>query len=85
MKEIQQVMENSKEEVYSLYDYLGKAAGPELGMAVWNAAKAQKIKPEEKEVSTPKYTGKILMYPKRFLDSYFGKKTNKTETDDLPF
>jgi len=74
-------MEN-KETMLSLYDYLGKAAGPELGKAVWNTAKAQKIKPEEREVSTPKYSGKILMYPKSFLDQYFGRKK---QTNDLPF
>jgi hypothetical protein len=85
MIKIQQVMENKKDEMYSLYDYLGKAAGPDLGAAVWQAAKAAKIKPEEKEVHTKTYSGKILMYPKSFLNSYFGKKTNKVETDDLPF
>ena len=72
-------------EMYSLYDYLGKAAGPELGKAVWNAAKANKIKPEEKVVSTKTYSGRILVYPKSFLDSYFGKTTTKTKIDDLPF
>jgi len=78
-------MENRKEEMLSLYEYLGKAAGPELGLAVWNAAKAQKIRPDEREVSTKKYSGKILMYPESFLDTYFGKKTTNKVIDDLPF
>lgn len=78
-------MENKKEQMYSLYDYLGKAAGPDLGLAVWKAAKAQSIRPDEKDVSTKTYSGKILIYPESFLDAYFGKKTNKKQTDDLPF
>lgn len=59
------------EEMLSLYDYLGKAAGKELGAAVNNFAKANKIPVAIKEVSNPKYKGKIMMYPKSFLDNYF--------------
>ena len=78
-------MENNKDEMLSLFDYLGRPAGSDLGAAVWQAAKAQKIKPENREVHTKNYSGQILMYPKWFLDSYFGKKTAKTETNELPF
>jgi len=73
-------MENK--EMLSLYDYLGKPAGPDLGAAVWQAAKKLGIKPEQREVSTKYYTGKILMYPKSFLNEYFGRKK---QTNDLPF
>lgn len=59
------------EEMLSLYDYLGKAAGRELGAAVNNFAKANKIPVVMKDVSNPKYKGKIMMYPKSFLDNYF--------------
>jgi hypothetical protein len=59
------------EEMLSLYDYLGKAAGKELGAAVNNFAKANKIPVAIKEVSNPKYKGKIMMYPKSFLEVYF--------------
>jgi hypothetical protein len=59
------------EEILSLYDYLGKAAGKELGAAVNNFAKINKIPVTMKEVNTPKYKGKIMMYPKSFLDEYF--------------
>lgn len=72
-------MEN-KEQMMSLYDYLGKAAGPELGTAVWQAAKKAKIKADGKEVSTKTYSGRIIMYPKSFLDEYFTNKIN-----NLPF
>jgi len=58
----------------SLYDYLGKAAGSELGTQVYKAANAQKVKITEKQVSNPVYSGKILMYPKSFLDEYFKVK-----------
>ncbi len=58
----------------SLYDYLGKAAGKELGAAVNNFAKANKIPVAIKEVSNPKYKGKIMMYPKSFLEIYFEDK-----------
>ena len=71
-------MEN---QMLSLYDYLGKAAGPELGNQVYQVANAKKIKVTEKHVSNPAYTGKILMYPKSFLDEYF----NVSQIDDLPF
>ncbi len=62
------------EEILSLYDYLGKAAGKELGAAVNNFAKANKIPVAIKEVSNPKYKGKIMMYPKSFLEVYFEDK-----------
>ena len=64
-------MEN---QMLSLYDYLGKAAGRDLGTQVYKAANAQKVKVTEKQVSNPVYSGKILMYPKSFLDSYFQVK-----------
>jgi hypothetical protein len=60
-----------EEELLSLYDYLGKAAGPELGKQVNETAKTKKIKYVVKEVSIPTYKGKIMMYPKSFLDNYF--------------
>jgi len=71
-------MEN---QMLSLYDYLGKAAGRDLGTQVYKAASAQKVKITEKQVSNPAYSGKILMYPKSFLDSYFQVE----QVDDLPF
>lgn len=55
----------------SLFDYLGQPAGQKLGKAVAQAATAQNIRIESREVSNKKYTGKVMMYPKSFLDSYF--------------
>lgn len=64
----------------SLYDYLGKAAGKELGREVNEVAKRRSIPISTRQVSNPKYEGKILLYPKQFLDEYF----NNTD-EDLPF
>jgi len=56
---------------YSLYEYLGKAAGSELGLRVAQRAKAENIRVTSHQVSNPKYKGPILKYPKAFLDSFF--------------
>ena len=58
-------------EYLSLYEYLGKAAGSELGKQVWEAASKQGIKAQSREVSNPKFEGTILLYPKDFLEFYF--------------
>tara|TARA_Y100001972_G_scaffold25000_1_gene30356 strand:+ start:317 stop:544 length:228 start_codon:yes stop_codon:yes gene_type:complete len=55
----------------SLYDYLGRAAGPDLGKQVAIAAAKVGVKHEIREVSNSKYTGPIMLYPKSFLDLYF--------------
>lgn len=73
------------EEMLSLFDYLGKPAGSELGKQVAAAAAVDKIKINVKYVSNPKYKGEILMYPKTWLDIYFDQTTQIYETDDLPF
>jgi hypothetical protein len=70
-------------EMVSLYDYLKKPAGPELGKQVASAAMNEKIRMESKQVANPKYKGNILMYPKTWLDEYFNKTNDEYET--LPF
>ena len=57
----------------SLYDYLGKPAGSELGKKVAEEATKQKIVMTTKQVSNSKYTGQILMYPKDWLDKIFSQ------------
>tara|TARA_R100000734_G_C3297623_1_gene88633 strand:+ start:587 stop:844 length:258 start_codon:yes stop_codon:yes gene_type:complete len=77
----------------SLYDYLGKAAGPDLGKKVFEAVKqsSEFVKVESKEVNTPYYQGKVLMYPKWYLDAYFdnGQEdeiyVEQNDDDELPF
>lgn len=66
---------------YSLFEYLGKPGGKDLGKLVFEAAKRNNIKYTMKEISNPKYTGKIISYPKEFLDIYF----ETTQEDKLPF
>ena len=75
----------------SLYDYLGYAAGEKLGKEVAEAAAKTQVKFEMREVSNPKYTGKVMLYPENFLKEYFESKQAKLvlssvdEDDDLPF
>ena len=76
-------------EMLSLYDYLKKAAGPKLGKEVAKEATRRSIPFSSKEIDNPNYTGKILMYPKWFLDEYFNPAPPppkpKDPIDDLPF
>jgi hypothetical protein len=76
------------DKMLSLYDYLGKPAGKDLGGEVVKAAKAHTnyVKLETREVSTRYYTGKVVLYPKWFLDEYFATPTPANfEENDLPF
>ena len=58
-------------EYASLYEYLGKAAGSELGKEVYKEAQTQGVPVKTQEVETKKYKGRIMTYPKRFLEFYF--------------
>jgi hypothetical protein len=68
----------------SLYDYLGKAAGMELGEKVFKTSVAMNIKPESRDVETKTYCGKVMLYPKNFLDLYF-QNSKQVNTETLPF
>lgn len=86
-------------EYLSLYDYLGKAAGEKLGFEVKQEANKQEILTQTREISNPKFTGTVLLYPKDFLKFYFREPesnlmdelpkghdwTGNLEDDDLPF
>ena len=67
-------------EMMSLYDYLGRAAGPELGQKVATAAAAAGVKGSMREVSNPAYKGPVMLYPKAFLDLYFKGGLNENVT-----
>lgn len=67
----------------SLYDYLGHAAGTSLGKEVFKAAKIKGIPTGVREVSNAKYVGKIVLYPKSFLDEYFTPPV--MDENELPF
>jgi hypothetical protein len=66
-------------EYLSLYDYLRKPAGEKLGLEVATAARKQGIQLQTREISNPKYTGLVHLYPKEFLVSYFTQPV-----EDLP-
>ena len=70
-------------EYLSLYDYLGKPAGEQLGLEVAKTAIQNKIPLQTRKVSNPKYTGTVNLYPKDFLDFYF-KKPESIHMEDLP-
>ena len=74
-------------EYISLFEYLGKPAGQQLGREVNLKAQANNIPIQMKEISNPKYTGKVMLYPKSFLDLYFGKQESIfiDNGDELPF
>ena len=76
----------------SLYDYLGHAAGGELGKEVASAAAKSNVGYELREISNPKYTGIVHLYPKDFLDFYFREPEveptlgdRQDYDDELPF
>ena len=62
------------ENYVSLFDFLGKPAGSDLGKQVATEATVKNIKIQTREVSTKKYTGKIMLYPHEFLMEYFSKQ-----------
>jgi len=67
-------------EMKSLYDYLGHAAGSELGQKVATAARAAGVKGEMREVSNPVYKGPVMLWPTAFLDLYFRGGLNEGTT-----
>ena len=74
---------NKREKIMSmmsLYDYLGHAAGSELGQQVANAAKKAGVKGEIREVRNPVYSGPVMLWPKAFLDLYFRGGLNEGAT-----
>ena len=82
-------------EYLSLYDFLRKPAGESLGAEVAKAASQQGIPTLTREISNPKYSGTVKLYPKDFLDFHFREPEEdlpeghdwmgNLEYDDLPF
>ena len=73
------------EKMLSLYDYLGRAAGPELGQQVASAAARKKIKFGTRYVEQGGYKGDVMLYPKSFLDDYFGGGSSNGNNKQLLF
>lgn len=55
----------------SLFDYLGKPAGEELGGRVNHRAREFGIPSLKRFVRNKNYTGKVNLYPEAFLEYYF--------------
>ena len=62
---------NPEPEMVSLFDYLGHAAGINLGAAVYSTARKTKEKVDIRMVETKTYKGKVMLYRKDFLREYF--------------
>lgn len=73
-------MEN-KVEMVSLYDYLGRAAGAELGKEVADAAVKAKETIGRRVVNNVRYKGEVMLYRREFLNEYF---TAKQKSDVEP-
>lgn len=69
----------------SLYDYLGKPAGNDLGKKVYLAARAKGANFSQREVSNRTYTGMVMIYPESFLKEYFNSENDTQSKKDLPF
>lgn len=58
----------------SLYDYLGHAAGKELGKQVAEYAKIKQVPKSQRYVENPAYKGIVYLYTREFLDEFFKLK-----------
>lgn len=67
----------------SLFDYLKKPAGTELGIAVYQAARRARSPIGIREVTTRRYRGKVVLYTKEFLDEYFKVKSTLISTKSI--
>ena len=65
----------------SLYDYLGRAAGQQLGAEVNKAAVEKKIEFQQRFISNPAYHGNVHLYPVEFLNEYFKGDMSRVKGD----
>jgi len=65
----------------SLYDYLGRAAGQQLGAEVNKAAVEKKIEFKQRFISNPAYHGNVHLYPVEFLEEYFKGDMSRVKGD----
>jgi hypothetical protein len=55
----------------SLYEFLGRPAGGDLGKQVYTHAKKIGVKTQTRDIANPIYNGKVMLYPIGFLTDYF--------------
>lgn len=80
-------------DLISLFEYKGIPAGKEIGGYIYRNAKYQGIKTGIKEIKSKNYNGKVVMYPKSWLDENLGflmehyadRKSQNNDNNDLPF
>ena len=63
----------------SLFDYLGKPAGKDVGARVNERAREFGITCLKRFVRNKKYEGKVNLYPEAFLEYYFTNAERNTE------
>ena len=63
----------------SLFDYLGKPAGKEVGARVNERAQEFGVNVFKRFVRNKKYVGKVNLYPEAFLEYYFTNAERNTE------
>jgi hypothetical protein len=66
----------------SLFDYLGRAAGKQLGLEVAIYARQQKTLIETRQVSNPSYSGTVNLYTEDFLSSFFNNPNYRKIIDE---
>ena len=71
---IQVIVQEQEVPMVSLFEYLGHAAGAQLGTEVYIVANQTKQIVDTRAVETVKYKGKVMLYPKTFLKEYFESK-----------
>ncbi len=71
------------DKMMSLFEYLGKPAGNDLGKKVYLAARAKNINYSQREVSTKTYQGMVMLYPESFLSEYFKSEADKHKASEL--
>ena len=74
----------NKTEMISVFEYLGGTPEQGTGEKVYKYATKSGAKIETKEVSTAKYTGKIMLYERQMLDVYFNKDTTSVQEVPAP-
>jgi hypothetical protein len=84
------------DEFVSVYEYLGnRFAEPGINQKIYKVATRLNVDVDSKEVDTPNYKGRVLLYRRSFLDYFFKNKDSFVDNepiisstnidDDLPF
>jgi hypothetical protein len=71
-------------EYVSLFEYLQKPAGRDLGKEVFNYSKEINLPIKFRDIENPKYKGKVCLYPRGFLKLYFFSENNNLDIVDEP-